>query len=96
MVADALMVAVVDQADEANHRLQVQQVAGRRLILGGAFADVMNADVDIAVSEGLQGGYLFALSPFGWPLIIGGTLKVVYDLLLLIQFRRVRPEGETT
>lgn len=40
-------------------------------------------------------GYLFGLSTFGWPLIIGGGLKVVYDVLLLIGFRRVRPPDET-
>ncbi len=39
-------------------------------------------------------GYLFALSTFGWPLIIGGAVKVVYDVLLLVQFRRVQPDGE--
>jgi MFS family permease len=32
-------------------------------------------------------GALLALSSFGWPLVIGGTLKIAYDLLLLAQFR---------
>jgi predicted MFS family arabinose efflux permease len=36
-------------------------------------------------------GYLLTLSPFGWPLIIGGGLKSVYDLLLLWQFRTHAP-----
>jgi MFS family permease len=31
------------------------------------------------------GGLLLDHSTFGWPLIIGGTMKVVYDLLLLAQ-----------
>jgi MFS family permease len=35
-------------------------------------------------------GYLLTLSTFGWPLIIGGTLKGVYDVLLLLKFREVR------
>ena len=39
-------------------------------------------------------GYLMALSPFGWPLVIAGGLKVTYDVLLLIMFRRVRPPEE--
>ena len=39
-------------------------------------------------------GYLLTLSTFGWPLIIGGTLKGVYDLLLLIKFRKVRSVEE--
>lgn len=39
-------------------------------------------------------GSLLALSPFGWPLVICGSLKIVYDLLLLAMFRRVRPPEE--
>lgn len=39
-------------------------------------------------------GYLLSLSPFGWPLVIGGTLKSVYDVLLLLMFRHVRPPEE--
>ncbi len=39
-------------------------------------------------------GWLLTLSPFGWPLIICGSLKIVYDLLLLAMFRRVRPPEE--
>ena len=30
------------------------------------------------------------LSGFGWPLLIGGVIKVVYDILLLINFQKVR------
>jgi MFS family permease len=39
-------------------------------------------------------GYLLTLSNFGWPLIIGGALKAVYDVLLLITFRDVRAGEE--
>ncbi len=39
-------------------------------------------------------GYLLTLSGFGWPLVIGGALKGVYDLLLLAMFRHVRPPEE--
>jgi hypothetical protein len=38
--------------------------------------------------------YLLTLSTFGWPLIIGGALKAVYDLLLLLKFRKLRPPEE--
>jgi hypothetical protein len=41
-------------------------------------------------------GWLLTLSPFGWPLVICGGLKIVYDLLLLSLFRRVRPPEEST
>jgi MFS family permease len=40
------------------------------------------------------GGYLFALSPFGWPLVLAGALKIAYDLLLLRGFGRVKPPEE--
>jgi len=46
-----------------------------------------------ALSPSLSGA-LLALSSFGWPLVIGGALKIVYDLLLLAQFRTVRPPEE--
>jgi len=34
-------------------------------------------------------GILLAHSTFGWPLILGGVIKGIYDLLLLAQFRHV-------
>lgn len=39
-------------------------------------------------------GSLLAASSFGWPLIVAGGLKIVYDLLLLGMFRKVRPPEE--
>jgi MFS family permease len=39
-------------------------------------------------------GYLMTLSTFGWPLLIGGTVKAVYDILLLIRFQKVQPPEE--
>jgi hypothetical protein len=42
----------------------------------------------------LLSGYLLGLSTFGWPLVIGGVLKGIYDLLLLALFARVKPPEE--
>src|SRR5438270_3349470 len=42
----------------------------------------------------LISGYLLTLSSFGWPLLIGGIVKGVYDILLLINFSKVRPPEE--
>jgi MFS family permease len=39
-------------------------------------------------------GYLLTLSTFGWPLVIAGVVKGVYDILLLIKFQKVRPPEE--
>ena len=47
----------------------------------------------MAVSPAL-GGALFALPFRGWPLVICGTLKIAYDILLLLQFRHVKPPEE--
>jgi MFS family permease len=39
-------------------------------------------------------GWLLAISPFGWPLVMCGGLKIAYDILLLNMFRHVRPPEE--
>jgi len=39
----------------------------------------------------LIAGSLLQKSTFGWPLLIGGALKITYDILLLVQFKHVRP-----
>ncbi len=41
-------------------------------------------------------GWLLHATSFGWPLVIGGVVKAVYDLLLLAQFRDRRPPEEIT
>jgi hypothetical protein len=43
----------------------------------------------------LLAGALLEKTTFGWPLVIGGALKAIYDLALLVQFRAVitREEG---
>ncbi|MEP6997551.1 MAG: MFS transporter [Betaproteobacteria bacterium] len=43
----------------------------------------------------LIAGYLLGLSSFGWPLAIAAGCKIVYDLLLLVTCRTVRPPEET-
>ncbi|HYD78458.1 MAG TPA: MFS transporter [Paucimonas sp.] len=39
-------------------------------------------------------GHLLGASGFGWPLVLAGGLKIVYDLLLLAMFRSVKPPEE--
>jgi predicted MFS family arabinose efflux permease len=41
-----------------------------------------------SASSPLLAGYLLGISTFGWPLVIAGALKIVYDVLLLAFFRR--------
>src|SRR5215471_3998227 len=46
-----------------------------------------------AASPALSGA-LFAATYRAWPLVICGALKIAYDLLLLIQFRHLKPPEE--
>ncbi|MBI4195644.1 MAG: MFS transporter [Betaproteobacteria bacterium] len=46
-----------------------------------------------AVSPALA-GYLLGLSSFGWPLLVCGALKIVYDLALLKMFSHLKPPEE--
>ena len=61
-----------------------------------AAASVTNVPRSLAAAvPPLIAGWLLGHSTFGWPLVIGGTIKAAYDLLLLRQFRDVRPPEET-
>lgn len=42
----------------------------------------------------LLAGAMLGVSTFGWPLLIAGLTKIVYDLSLLAMFRAVRPPEE--
>jgi predicted MFS family arabinose efflux permease len=39
-------------------------------------------------------GSLLGASSFGWPLVLAGSLKICYDLMLLYTCRNVRPPEE--
>lgn len=43
----------------------------------------------------LAAGWMLQRSSFGWPLILGGCLKIGYDLTLLAMFREIRPPEES-
>jgi len=62
-----------------------------------AAASITSVPRSLASALGpLLAGYLLGLSPFGWPLIVAGGLKIVYDFLLLATFRAVRPPEEAS
>jgi MFS family permease len=42
----------------------------------------------------ITAGWMLDQSNFGWPLIACAVLKITYDLLLLVEFRHVRPPEE--
>jgi predicted MFS family arabinose efflux permease len=60
-----------------------------------AAASITSAPRSIAgAASPIFAGYLLGFSSFVWPLIIGGGLNSLYDLLLLFMFRKVRPPEE--
>jgi MFS family permease len=61
-----------------------------------AAASVTNVPRSLAAATTpLIAGAMLSHSSFGWPLICGGVGKIVYDLLLLVQFRAVKPPEES-
>jgi MFS family permease len=62
-----------------------------------AAASVTNVPRSLAAAlPPVLAGWMLDHSTFGWPLIVGGAMKAVYDLMLLAQFRSVRPNEEAT
>jgi MFS family permease len=61
-----------------------------------AAASVTNVPRSLATAASpLLAGALLARTTFGWPLVIGGVLKLTYDLLLLAAFGRSEvPSGD--
>lgn len=60
-----------------------------------AAASVTSAPRSLATAGApLIAGALLAASSFGWPLIIAGSLKMVYDLALYALFAKVKPAAE--
>src|SRR5215204_3496703 len=61
-----------------------------------AAASVTNVPRSLAAAASPSlSGWMLSVSGFGWPLLIGGALKVMYDLLLLHMFEKERPPEES-
>jgi MFS family permease len=60
-----------------------------------AAASVTNVPRSLAAAFApALGGLLLSQTTFGWPLILGGAIKLTYDLLLLREFANVKPMEE--
>ncbi len=60
-----------------------------------AAASITNVPRSLAAAAApFAAGWMLDQSSFGWPLVVAGTLKVVYDLALLAMFRHIRPPEE--
>ncbi len=60
-----------------------------------AAASITNVPRSLAAAlPPFAAGWLLSHTTFGWPLVLGGGLKAVYDLLLLVAFAELRPREE--
>ena len=93
VIALLLVRAALSQMDVPTRSSYVMAVVtpGER----AAAASVTSVPRSLASSASpLIAGYLLGLSAFGWPLMVAGAVKIVYDLLLLVTCRHVRPPEE--
>jgi MFS family permease len=61
-----------------------------------AAASVTNVPRSLAAAlTPVLAGWMLERSTFGWPLVCAGASKAIYDLVLLVQFRTVRPNELT-
>jgi MFS family permease len=93
VVALLLVRAALSQMDVPTRNSYVMAIVtpGER----AAAASITSVPRSLAASiSPLLAGYLLGVSTFGWPLILAGALKIVYDLLLLATFRKIRPAEE--
>jgi hypothetical protein len=60
-----------------------------------AAASITTVPRSLAASAGpVIAGMMLGASPFGWPLVAAGGIKIAYDLALLATFRKVKPPEE--
>jgi MFS family permease len=91
-VACLLARAALSQMDVPARQAYVMSVVRPEERAAAASVTNVPRSLAAAVSPALAGAML-AASSFGWPLVAGGALKIVYDLLLLAGFRH-RPVRE--
>ena len=94
-VALALLLirAALSQMDVPTRSSYVMAVVTEAERAAAASFTAVPRSLAAAVSPALAGA-LFAASYRAWPLLICGALKITYDLLLLIQFRHLKPPEE--
>jgi len=61
-----------------------------------AAAGVTNVPRSLAAAASpALAGLMYGTAGLAWPLVIGGVLKIGYDLALLAMFRKVKPPEES-
>lgn len=92
-VALLLIRSALSQMDVPTRSSYVMAIVSPQERAAAASVTSVPRSLAAAASPALA-GYLLGVSTFGWPLIVGGALKIVYDILLLAMFSRVRPPEE--
>jgi MFS family permease len=88
-----LIRAALSQMDVPTRSSYVMAVVTEAERAAAASFTAVPRSLAAAVSPALAGA-LFAASYRAWPLLICGALKITYDLLLLMQFRHLKPPEE--
>lgn len=88
-----LVRAALSQMDVPTRSSYVMAIVTERARAAAASFTAVPRSLAAAASPALAGA-LFAASYRAWPLVICGVLKIVYDLLLLLQFRHQKPPEE--
>lgn len=83
----------LSQMDVPTRQSYVMAVVRPEERTAAAGVTTLSRNVAQAVSPSLAGALIQAAA-LGAPFVIGGTLKIVYDIALLVAFRRVRPLQE--
>lgn len=92
-VALLLLRSALSQMDVPTRNSYVMAVVSPRERPAAASVTAVPRGLAAAVAPALS-GWLLGLSTFGWPLVIAGVTKGIYDLLLYARFRSVRPPEE--
>jgi MFS family permease len=93
VLALLLVRAALSQMDVPTRTSYVMAIVTPPERMAAASITVVPRSLAAAASPVLA-GWLMTVSAFAWPLLIGGALKIAYDLALLAMFRRVRPPEE--
>ena len=92
-VALLLLRSALSQMDVPTRTSYVMAVVSPEERPAAASMTAVPRSLAAAVSPMISGAML-ATSSFGWPLILAGGLKIAYDLLLLMLFRKRQPPEE--
>jgi len=93
VLALLLLRAALSQMDVPTRSSYVMAVVTEAERAAAASFTAVPRSLAAAASPALAGA-LFSASLRAWPLVICGTLKIIYDALLLFQFRHLKPPEE--